>query len=124
MAPTAQPRAAGLGRRERLRRRPDFLLVQERGRRYSGKNFLMLVLARTEDTAGAARLGITVSKKVGNAVVRNRVKRWVRESYRRTKGLAPRGCDLVVVARASAAASDYSSTAAELKTLLGRLGGR
>jgi ribonuclease P protein component len=67
------------------------------------------------------RLGITVSKKVGKAVVRNQVKRWVRESYRRLSGLVPPGLDLVVVARPTAVDRGYEGTAAELRGLLRRL---
>src|SRR5438093_1431466 len=82
--PETFPRAA------RLTRRPDFLTVQERGRRVSGSSYLLLALARPGAPEGArARLGITVSKKVGKAAVRNQVKRWVRESYRRMSDLAP-----------------------------------
>lgn len=117
-------RRATFPRRQRLTRRPDFLAVQENGRRVSGTSYLLLALPRAEDPRGQARLGITVSKKVGKAVARNRVKRWVRESYRRMAHLAPPGTDLVVVARPSAVDRGQRATAEELRTLLGRLGGR
>ena len=111
-----------LTRGQRLRRRSDFLEVQERGRRVSGSSYLLLALARPEASREAgARLGITVSKKVGKASVRNQVKRWVRESYRRMSDLAPPGVDLVVVARAAAITSGLAGTSTELRGLLGRL---
>jgi ribonuclease P protein component len=110
----------GFPRRRRLRRRADFLAIQADGRRFNGPNYLLL--ARRRPILGDIRLGITVSRKVGNAVERNRVKRWVRESYRRLSASLPAGIDLVVIARPGAARSDYRSTSAELSSLLRRLG--
>jgi ribonuclease P protein component len=106
----------------RLRRRADFIVVQEQGRRVSGRFYLLL--ARRQDPPGQKepRFGITVSRKVGGAVERNRVKRWVRESYRRLRSLAPAATDLVVIARPSATGSGLQATAAELESLLRRLG--
>lgn len=83
----------------RLRRRRDFLEVQQRGRRLFAGEVLVLAL----DAGGARpRIGITVSSKVANAVARNRVKRWVREAFRAVQGDLP-SVDLVVVARRGAA---------------------
>jgi ribonuclease P protein component len=84
----------------RLRRRRDFLQVQQRGKRlYSGD---VLIVARAPEGA-RPRIGITVSSKVGNAVERNRVKRWVREAWRALGTDLP-AVDLVVIARPAAKA--------------------
>ncbi len=87
-----------LARTSRLRLRREFLEVQQRGRRiYSGE---LIVLAL--DSGGPRpRIGITVSKKVGNAVERNLVKRWIREGWR-AEGADLPAVDLVVVARPAA----------------------
>ena len=109
----------GLGRSKRLRKRSGFLAVQQRGQRVAGRNLVLYAMLPSDGkTVGAARLGITVSKKVGNAVVRNRVKRWVRESYRKMEEPLPKGSDLVVIAKPSAAGTGYRSTADELRRLL------
>jgi ribonuclease P protein component len=82
----------------RLRRRREFLVVQQRGRRlYSGE---VIVLA-IESGGTRPRIGITVSSKIANAVGRNRVKRWVREAFRALAAELP-PVDLVVVARKGA----------------------
>lgn len=79
----------------RLRRRREFLDVQQRGRRLYAGEVLVLAL----DVGGSRpRIGITVSSKVANAVARNRVKRWVREAFRAIRTDLP-SIDLVVVAR-------------------------
>jgi ribonuclease P protein component len=84
----------------RLRRRREYLAVQQRGERlYAGE---VLVLAQGPG-AGRARIGITVSSKLANAVERNRVKRWVREAFREIQAELP-PIDLVVIARQGALA--------------------
>ncbi len=77
-------------------RRADFLRANRGGRRVATEYFLLYVFDRKD--AGPARLGITVTRKVGNAVRRNRIKRLVREWYRHTQPGLP-GCDLVVIAK-------------------------
>ncbi len=88
-------RASVDGLRESLRR-ADFLRVTGRGLRIQTRYFLLFRLER--DDGAAARLGITVTRKIGNAVRRNRIKRLVREWFRaRQEELE--SCDLVVIAR-------------------------
>ncbi|RMH40321.1 MAG: ribonuclease P protein component [Deltaproteobacteria bacterium] len=98
----------------RLRTRREFVAVQQRGRRVAGRYFVALV-APAQGAHG--RIGITVSKRVGNAVTRNRVKRWVREAVRQAADgvWLPRDTDVVIVAKASAArAPGFAAIAADL----------
>jgi ribonuclease P protein component len=83
----------------RLRRRAEFVAVQTGGRKLHGRH--VLAFAKEQDLP-VGRLGITVTKKVGNAVIRNRIKRMLRE-WLRLNGWIPPGWDVVVVAKDSAA---------------------
>jgi ribonuclease P protein component len=74
--------------------------------------------------AGTGRMGVTVSRKVGGAVVRNRVKRWIRECYRRRRSEFPSQVDVVVVARPAAATAGQAGLCRELTSLTRRLGAR
>src|SRR5690242_13791067 len=85
----------------RLRKRAEFVAVQSDGKKLHGRHVLALAKKR-RDPETSGRLGITVTKKVGNAVVRNRIKRLVRE-WMRLHGWVPTGWDIVVVAKDSAA---------------------
>jgi ribonuclease P protein component len=104
-----------------VRRRPEYLAIQNRGRRLVGPNLLLFALPVA--LPGGGRLGVTVSKKVGGAVLRNRVKRWIRDCYRRRRPEFPAGLDLVVVARPPAAKADHGVVCNELASLARRLRG-
>lgn len=88
---------------DRLRRAADFRRLSAVGRRSSDRFFVVLVAAagiRENDGPEApARLGITVSRRVGNAVVRNRLKRQIREWFRRHRRQLRAGLDFVVIGR-------------------------
>jgi ribonuclease P protein component len=84
----------------RLRRRREFLAVQRSGKRRRGR-FLIIIANRRVET-GPTRLGVTVSRKVGSAVVRNRIKRLIREAFRLQRHQLPSGLDLVAVAKRNA----------------------
>jgi ribonuclease P protein component len=116
-AVVAERRRERFPRAARVRRRPDYLTIQNRGRRLVGPNLLLFALP------GGGRLGVTVSKKVGGAVLRNRVKRWIRDCYRRRRPEFPPGLDLVVVARPPAASADHGAVCNELTSLARRLRG-
>jgi ribonuclease P protein component len=102
----------------RLRRRREFLLVQQRGQRLYSGDVLILAL----NSGGVRpRIGITVSSKVANAVGRNRVKRWVREAFRAVAADLP-PVDLVVIARAGAPAMGRGGAARALAAAKEKLG--
>jgi len=84
----------------RLRKRPQFLNLSLTGSKFHSPNFV--VISKSQDGLGN-RLGITVSGKVGNSVVRNRIKRVVREVFRRHQSALPPATDFLVIARNSAA---------------------
>ena len=90
----------------RLRKRKDFLRVQDQGVKVSVDPLLALAL---KNPLNVTRLGITVSSKVGNAVVRNRIRRRLREILRRRRHRFPEGVDLVLIATARARAADFES---------------
>jgi ribonuclease P protein component len=92
---------AGISKEMRLRQRVDYLAVQSSGTKLHGRHVLAIARRRV-DAGQCGRLGLTVTKKVGNAVVRNRIKRLLRE-WLRLHGWVPTGWDMVVVAKDSAA---------------------
>ena len=87
-------------RRNRLSRSRDFDAVYRSGRSASTRFLVLYWFPREEDDDGEPRLGLAVPKSVGNAVVRNRVKRQLRETWRELEGSARPGHDYVLVARA------------------------
>jgi ribonuclease P protein component len=99
---------------DRLKRREDFRRVQDTGKKHHTRHFLVVVLARADE--GPPRIGITVTKKVGNAVARNRVKRLVREVFRRERARFPMGCDVVFIAKDGAPDLCYDDVLAQLPT--------
>lgn len=116
----------GLPRRLRLRRRREYLRVQTTGRKHHTRHFLVFAAPVESNPEGTGsdlpptRLGITVTRKVGNAVVRNRIKRLVREVFRRNHGRFAPGLDLVWVAKRGAAGVELAGVEADLEQLLGR----
>ena len=87
-------------RRNRLSRSRDFDAVYRQGRSVSTRFLTLYSFARENgDGEDDPRLGIAIPKKVGGAVVRNRIKRQLREIWRSRLERVPKGCDFVLVAR-------------------------
>ncbi len=100
---------------ESLKKNSDFKNVYVHGKSYANKYLVMYVL---ENNMDKNRIGISVSKKVGNSVVRHRVTRLIRESYRLHENIFNSGLDIVIVARNSSFNVGY----AEVESALLHLG--
>lgn len=100
---------------ESLKKNKDFQVIYKSGKSYANKYLVMYV---KENDLGKNRLGISVSKKVGNSVVRHHLTRLIRESYRLQEEHFQCGFDIIVIARASAKEKSYY----EIKKALVHLG--
>ena len=89
---------------EGLKNTNQFKIVYNNGKSYANRDLVMYL---RKNDSGTNRLGISVSKKVGNSVVRHRVTRLIRESYRLNEAKLLQGYDIVVVARANAKGKNY-----------------
>lgn len=90
---------------ESLKKTGDFSIVYQKGKSYVNRTLVLYVLRRKG--ADTNRVGISVSKKVGNSVVRHHLTRLVRESYRLHELEFDRGLDLIVLVRPGAKESDF-----------------
>jgi ribonuclease P protein component len=113
---------------DRLHRSAEFLRLQRNGVRFQSPHFV-LYAGSLEDEPSRSRLGVTVSRRIGNSVVRNRVKRRVREVFRKEiRAHLPAGTSIVVIARGGAGALAAAAIGDELtmaaRNLRGRIAGR
>lgn len=101
---------------ESLKKNKDFQRIYKTGKSYANRFLVMYI---KENQTDRNRLGISVSKKVGNSIVRHRLTRLIRESYRLQEDRFQRGWDIVVIARVSAKGRTYQ----EIESALIHLGG-
>ncbi len=107
-------------RQQRLRRNEDFRRVREGASRPIAHPLVLLFAV--SNGLDRSRVGITVARRVGNAVTRNRVRRRIREAVRLQYGRLSSGYDLVFVARAPSAQATWGDLQAGVETLLTRAG--
>ena len=101
---------------ESLKKNSEFQNVYENGKSYANKYLVMYVL---KNDLNRNRIGISVSKKVGNSVIRHRITRLIRESYRLQEDMFNSSLDIVVLARSTAREVGYK----EIESALLHLGG-
>ncbi len=110
---TAQP--------ERLKRRPEFRRVAAKGRKAPMPGLVLQALPREDE--GAARIGFTVTKKIGNAVIRNRTRRRLKEAARLWLAAHPvAGVDLVLIGRDGTRGRDFLALQDDLRRALKKAG--
>lgn len=109
-----------LPREHRLTRAEDFRLATRKGRR-AGSRTLVAHLWVPDEGSGPPRVGFVVSKAIGNAVTRNRVKRRLRHLARERLSSLPGSCVLVVRALPTSAESSYADIGADLDAVLDRI---
>jgi len=121
--PAVRPPAAS-PRIESLLRRAEFLRARSKGRRFAAPGMVVQSFRR-EDADGPIRLGLTVSRKVGGAVVRNRARRRLRAAAMQVlPALAEAGRDLVLIGRAATLERPFAALVGDLETALARTGAR
>lgn len=107
-----------LKKTDKLLKRREFLELQNKGKKITNRHFVALVApGKTERT----RLGITVTKKVGNAVIRNRIKRLSREYFRKNKEIFMGSLDISIIAKRSVPESTTDQIFASLQDLFKRI---
>ncbi|HEX8411093.1 MAG TPA: ribonuclease P protein component [Thermoanaerobaculia bacterium] len=116
-----RPRPEALLKDRRLAKRREFVRVYDSGQKVFSRFAVLFFLA---NDLPHSRVGITVTKKVGKAHVRNRLKRWTREIYRRQReplGLDSQSLDIVVNVKPNAAAASFADYSRDFERVLERV---
>ena len=109
------PRSHCFPKEARLRKRHEFLALRNTGKRMRSKHFL---LVRHLAGQAPAQLGITVTKKIGGAVARNRIKRGVREGFRQIRASLPLAGKILVIAQNGSSRLKSQEIQAEIQSML------
>jgi ribonuclease P protein component len=105
-----------LKKSERIRKRKNYLQIYSRGKRSYSRHFTVII---SGNDLGVLRLGMAVTKKIGNAVKRNRTKRLIREFFRLNKDrFKASSQDIVIIAKGNTSLMKYADVCRELGVLL------
>jgi ribonuclease P protein component len=108
-----------------LKKRRDFLRVRGAGRRWAAPGLVLQVAPAADAETGLVRVGYTATRRIGNAVARNRAKRRLRAAVAHVMPTsAQRGCDYVVIARAATLARPFDALIGDLAAALKRVRAR
>ena len=105
-------------KKERLLKSQEFIDAANKGKRFSTKNLTIFIKS---NNIGIRRLGLSVSRKVGAAVKRNRIKRYLREFFRLNKEFFPPSSDISISVKQGASPSGYNDVKEELTWFLTKI---
>ncbi|MDF2902741.1 MAG: rnpA [Bacillus sp. (in: firmicutes)] len=100
----------------RIKKNKDFQIVFKQGKSFANRQFIIYVLKKNEQSK--FRIGLSVSKKIGNSVMRNRIKRRIRQSFFELKDFIKEENDYVIIARKPAAEMEFHEIKSSLIHLL------
>ncbi|MBN2569652.1 MAG: ribonuclease P protein component [Deltaproteobacteria bacterium] len=115
--PACEMGKQSFGKDERITKRRDYLRIYKEGGRIGSGNFVVIL---GNNQSGKTRLGVAVSKRVGNSVTRNRIKRLIREFFRLRKDSLPGSKDIVIVAKKDISSMKCEDVCKELERLFVR----
>lgn len=101
---------------QRIKKNEDFQKVFKKGKSFANRQFVVYSLAKPLQQD--FRVGLSISKKIGNAVMRNQVKRYVRQAFLELKEDVKGGYDYVIIARVPAAKLDFHETKKSIEHVL------
>ena len=105
-----------MNKRQRIKKNEEFQKVFKKGKSFANRQFVVYCLKK-EDQA-AFRIGLSVSKKIGKAVTRNQIKRYIRQTFLELKEEVRQDMDYVIIARNQAATLDFHETKKSLEHVL------
>mgnify|MGYP003482110740 FL=1 len=105
-----------MNKRQRIKKNEDFQKVFKKGKSFANRQFVVYCLKKEDQTA--FRIGLSIGKKVGKAVTRNQIKRYIRQTFLELKDDVRQDMDYVIIARNPAATLDFHETKKSLEHVL------